>query len=423
LNTVRRLYTILFYLSLPFAFLRLIFRSRKNPAYRLRWSERMGLVPVSQSDQWCVWVHAVSVGETIAALPVVRLLLQHPGVRVVFTTTTPTGSEQVKRLYGDTVKHYYMPYDLPGFMHRFMQRLKIDTVVIMETEVWPNLLYVAKQNRLPVFLINARMAESSAARYARFSAFSSWVFSHFTQVFARHINDVKRFCALGVSEGSCVALGNVKFDIDISASVLQRGKVLQEQLSGRPVWIAASTHEGEDDVLLSVHQRVLQCMPGALLILVPRHPERFDSVAELVRHQRLQLQRYSDACAIKSSSSVFLLDAMGQLLPFYAASDVVFMGGTWVPVGGHNFLEPAALAKPLLSGKHLHHFKELSDQLVGVDALHVVESADALVDSVIEHLQSAELCQQRGRAAQALLEHSRGASQRIVNAVLEYLPV
>ena len=215
MNAVRRFYSAIFSFSLPFVFFRLLYKARKNPAYRRRWGERLGFVTASQSVQKCVWVHAVSVGETIAALPVVRLLLKNPGVRIVFTTTTPTGSDQVKRLYGDSVEHFYMPYDLPGCMRRFIQRLQVNAVLIMETEVWPNLLYVAKQSRLPVFLINARMAESSAARYARFSAFSSWVFSHFTQVFARHSNDVKRFCALGVPSSSCVALGNVKFDIDI----------------------------------------------------------------------------------------------------------------------------------------------------------------------------------------------------------------
>ena len=420
MSVVRRIYSALFFISLPVVFFRLLYKSRKNPAYRRRWGERLGLVSASTSDQWCVWVHAVSVGETIASQPVVRLLLQRSNVRVVFTTTTPTGSDQVVRLYGNSVEHFYMPYDLAGCMRRFVRRLRVNAVLIVETEVWPNLLFVAKQNRLPVFLINARMAESSAARYARFSTFSSSVFSSFTRVFARHENDVQRFRALGVPRESCVVMGNIKFDIQVPASVVQYGRVLREQLLDRPVWVAASTHEGEECVLLKVHQRVLQCVPDALLILVPRHPERFDSVAELVQYQQLPLQRRSDDRSIESHSSVFLLDAMGELLPYYAACNVVFMGGTWVPVGGHNFLEPAALAKPMISGKFLHHFQELSGQLVDVGALEVVSEFEALVASVIEHLKNPSWSQQRGLAAQQLLQRSRGASQRIVEAVFEY---
>jgi 3-deoxy-D-manno-octulosonic-acid transferase len=405
-------------LALPFLLLRLWFKSRANKAYSQRISERFGRVPVSAGPT--IWLHAVSVGETIASVPIVRALQQSQNAQVVITTTTATGSAQVKRLFGDSVKHYYFPFDVSFFMSRFMRRLKVRALLIMETEIWPNLLYVAKKKIVPVYLLNARMAPQSAMRYARYPKLTAWMLNHFTGVLARYKQDAERFIKLGLESAQCQVVGDMKFDMSLDDAQIFKGKKWREAISNRFVWIAASTHRGEDDMLLTTHQQLLNSVPNALLILVPRHPERFQQVLALVKSRNLICVCRSETTCWQDAE-VVLGDTMGELMAYYAAADSVFMGGTWVPVGGHNFIEPARLGKVLFSGPYYHHFQQLVDLLVANQALQVVANENQLAQQLCLAANDQSVIDQKGAAALNAVTERAGATLKTLSIVLKAL--
>jgi 3-deoxy-D-manno-octulosonic-acid transferase len=361
---LRYLYTFLFYLALPFILLRLLWRARKNPAYLKRWSERFGFAP-QKLDQ-SIWLHAVSVGETIAAIPLIKALLaKHPGVPLVVTNMTPTGAARVKAAFKDQVIQTYIPYDLPDMVHRFIDRIRPRILIVMETELWPNLYAASLQKSIPIVVTNARLSHASAVGYHRITPLTREMFQAITLLLAQAKADADRFIALGLSEEKVHVTGNLKFDLEIPEALFAKCEALREKLGkARFIWIAASTHPGEEEILLAAHQHIKKHQPDALLILVPRHPERFSLVATLAEQQGFHVIRRSQNASVTEKTDVYLGDTMGELLLMYGAADVAFVGGSFVNVGGHNMLEPAALSKPILTGPILFNFADISDLLL-----------------------------------------------------------
>ncbi|MEG2389281.1 MAG: lipid IV(A) 3-deoxy-D-manno-octulosonic acid transferase, partial [Pseudomonas sp.] len=382
----RTFYTALFYLGLPLVAIRLWLRARKAPAYAKRIGERFSYaMPALQPGG--IWVHAVSVGESIAAAPMIRALLQrYPQLPITVTCMTPTGSERIQALFATEprIQHCYLPYDLPCAAARFLDRAQPKLAVIMETELWPNHIHQCAKRGIPVALANGRLSERSAKGYGRFSKLTTPMLAEMSFFAVQTEAEAQRFRDLGARPETVEVTGSIKFDLTIDPQLLQRAAQLRGQWQAleRPVWIAASTHEGEDEVVLNAHRRLLANHPDALLILVPRHPERFNSVFELCQREGFATLRRSTAANVDAQTSVLLGDTMGELLFLYALADSAFVGGSLVPNGGHNLLEPAALAKPVISGPHLFNFLDIAAQLREAGALVEVDDAEGLAVEV-----------------------------------------
>ncbi|RMG56175.1 MAG: 3-deoxy-D-manno-octulosonic acid transferase [Gammaproteobacteria bacterium] len=410
----RWFYSALLHCLLPAALLRLWLRGRRNPAYRLRWAERLGQVP-PLPDAPRIWLHAVSVGETIAAAPLLRRLQgELPGYQWLVSTTTPTGSEQVLRLFGNEVAHHYLPWDLPEAVARFLDRTRPALLLVMETEIWPNLFAACRRRDIPVCIVNARLSERSLRGYRRIRPLVAEALSS-VRVLAQSEADAGRFRSLGAPDVRVT--GNLKFDLEIPATATATGEALRLALGHRPVWVAGSTHEGEDAQVLEAHQRLLEDFPDALLILVPRHPERFDDVARQIEARGLAFRRRSSGALPGGGDSVYLGDTLGELLAFYAAADVAFVGGSLVPHGGHNPLEPAALGVPVITGPHWHNFAAIYPALLEQGAAFEVGGAEALA-AALQHCLGDPVARDRaGEAGRQFVETNRGALQRTLEAL------
>lgn len=414
----RTLYSALLYLLCPLILLRLWLRGRKAPAYRLRIAERFGYLRQRPQANG-LWVHAVSVGETIAAAPLIlHFLDNYPELPVVVTTMTPTGSERVKALFGDRVFHCYAPYDLPGVVNRFLNTTQPGAAVIMETEVWPNMVCQTAARGIPVLLANGRMSARSAKGYGRFSSLVQPAFAAFDQVLAQSEDDARRFIALGARPENVAVSGSVKFDVTIGPELATRAAALRDSLEGRPVWVAASTHYGEDEILLAAHRQLLATFPDLLLVLVPRHPERFSQVAELVASSSLGYSRRSavgDSVAI--SCSVLLGDTMGELMLLLGAGDLAFVGGSLIAKGGHNSLEPAAWGIPVITGESDFNFAEISSLLQASGGLVKVSGESEMAEVIARWLADPQERRRCGAAAKGVVEANRGALARLIAAV------
>jgi len=414
-----------FYLLVPFICLRLFWRGRRVPGYRRRWQERFGFVPPAPAGRRIIWVHAVSVGETIAAIPLIRRLQQqYPNAMLAVTTSTPTGSDRVQAIFGESVYHVYAPYDLPGAVGRFLRRVRPELLIIMETELWPNLIGDCKRQRIPVVVANARLSEKSAAGYRRFSPLIKSMLRQITVVAAQHRDDGDRFLSLGLSRPQLFISGNIKFDIELDDYQRSQAMELRKQWIGgedRLVWLVASTHQGEDEVVLSAFAELKKIHPSLLLVLVPRHPDRFDQVAQLCSSAGFSVCRRSLGELPQADTAIVLGDTMGELPVFFGASDIAFVGGSLVPVGGHNLMEPAAWGVPVLSGPYLFNFSEASSLLKAVDGLKVATNASELALEVDSLLRDSVLRARRGAAALRVVEGNRGAMERLVAAITPLL--
>jgi len=409
---MRTLYSFLWYLLLPFLFLRLWLRGRKAPAYRLRWKERMawGYRPGTLKNS--LWVHAVSVGETLAAAPLIeRLLADYPDVPLLVTTTTPTGSERVQALFGDRVTHVYCPWELPTALTRFMRAFDPQLVIVLETELWPNLCAAVKRHGAKLMLMNGRLSEKSYRGYGKLPRLIRPMMARFDALAVQTQVEAERYMALGAWPERVYPIGSVKFDMTLDTVVKQAASQLRVSFGDRPVWIAASTHPGEDAPVLAAHKTLRAQKPDALLILVPRHPERFDGVADQVREAGLSVARRSQQ-EPAADAAVYLADTMGELLMLFGACDVAFVGGSLVPVGGHNLLEPAAWEKPVLTGPHLHNFTAIAQLLDDAGGLSVVDSGEALGDKLQALMSDPDQCTRQGQAAAAVVEANRGALEK-----------
>lgn len=417
----RTLYTALFYLGLPLVAIRLWLRSRKAPAYAKRIGERFsyGMPPLQPGG---IWVHAVSVGESIAAAPMIRALLQrYSQLPITVTCMTPTGSERIQALFAGEprIQHCYLPYDLPCAAARFLDHAKPKLAVIMETELWPNHIHQCVKRGIPVALANGRLSERSARGYGRFSKLTAPMLAEMSFFAVQTEAEAQRFRDLGARPQTVEVTGSIKFDLTIDPQLLQRAAELRGQWQAleRPVWIAASTHEGEDEVVLDAHRRLLANYPNALLILVPRHPERFNSVFELCQREGFATVRRSTGANVEADTSVLLGDTMGELLFLYALADSAFVGGSLVPNGGHNLLEPAALAKPVLSGPHLFNFLDIAAQLREAGALAEVDDAEGLAVEVQRLFELPRDAQRMAEAGLAVMRRNQGALQRLLDGL------
>ncbi|WP_210556723.1 MULTISPECIES: lipid IV(A) 3-deoxy-D-manno-octulosonic acid transferase [unclassified Pseudomonas] len=417
----RTLYTALFYLGLPLVAIRLWLRSRKAPAYAKRIGERFsyGMPPLQPGG---IWVHAVSVGESIAAAPMIRALLQrYPQLPITVTCMTPTGSERIQALFANEprIQHCYLPYDLPCAAARFLDHAKPKLAVIMETELWPNHIHQCAKRGIPVALANGRLSERSARGYGRFTKLTAPMLAEMSFFAVQTEAEAQRFRDLGARPQTVEVTGSIKFDLTIDPQLLQRAHELRGQWQAleRPVWIAASTHEGEDEVVLDAHRRLLANYPNALLILVPRHPERFNSVFELCQREGFATVRRSTGANVEADTSVLLGDTMGELLFLYALADSAFVGGSLVPNGGHNLLEPAALAKPVLSGPHLFNFLDIAAQLREAGALAEVDDAEGLAVEVQRLFELPRDAQRMAEAGLAVMRRNQGALQRLLDGL------
>jgi len=417
----RTLYTALFYLGLPLVAIRLWLRSRKAPAYAKRIGERFSYGMPSLRPEG-IWVHAVSVGESIAAAPMIRALLQrYPQLPITVTCMTPTGSERIQALFASEprIQHCYLPYDLPCAAARFLDHAKPKLAVIMETELWPNHIHQCAKRGIPVALANGRLSERSARGYGRFSKLTAPMLAEMSFFAVQTEAEAQRFRDLGARPQTVEVTGSIKFDLTIDPQLLQRAHELRGQWQAleRPVWIAASTHEGEDEVVLDAHRRLLANYPNALLILVPRHPERFNSVFELCQREGFATVRRSTGANVEADTSVLLGDTMGELLFLYALADSAFVGGSLVPNGGHNLLEPAALAKPVLSGPHLFNFLDIAAQLREAGALAEVDDAEGLAVEVQRLFELPRDAQRMAEAGLAVMRRNQGALQRLLDGL------
>jgi 3-deoxy-D-manno-octulosonic-acid transferase len=409
---VRLLYILLLHLATPLVLLRLWWKGRLQPEYRQRVGERFGFVPPA-AEGVAVWVHAVSVGESLAALPLIEALIaKHGEGRVWVTTTTPTGSARVAAALGARVRHSYVPYDLPGAVARFLDRARPRQLVVMETELWPVLFRAVRRRGIPLFIANARLSPRSFAGYSRLRRSIAGVLADCSEVAAQSEADAQRFRTLGTPRVS--VMGNIKFDQALPEAQLQRGRELRATLgSARRVWIAASTHEEEEQAALAAHRALLQARPDAALILVPRHPQRFEAVARLVEASGLRWARRSQAQP-DAATRVYLGDSMGEMFAYFAAADIAFVGGSLVAVGGHNVLEPAALGLPVLFGPHMHNFIAARDLLLGAQAACAVDDAAGLGRELLRLSGDAPLCLRMGQAGAQAVAANRGALQRLL---------
>ncbi|EAS48010.1 3-deoxy-D-manno-octulosonic-acid transferase [marine gamma proteobacterium HTCC2207] len=416
----RFIYSVVFYLITPLIILRLVIRGLAAPNYRKRWGQRFGFFTPSESSKETIWLHAVSVGETLAAVPLVKALQEkYPERRLLITCMTPTGSERITAAFGDSVDHSYAPYDTPDAVARFLKRVQPKMLIIMETELWPNTVAACYKRQIPVILANGRLSEKSARGYARVSKLSGPMVAQLSAVAAQHGDDGGRFIALGLPVEKLHITGNIKFDLELNAQIRLSAEALRQQWDGtnqRPVLLAASTHRGEDEIILQAFSLIKQSVNNALLVLVPRHPERFNQVGDLCLDAGYSLARRSNNDST-DNADILLGDTMGELMTFFGACDIAFVGGSLVSNGGHNMIEPAAWGKPTLSGLSVFNFAEVSRLLAEAGGLSLVEDAAALAESVIVLMKNPEQAQQMGLSAQQVAEANRGALERLLAVI------
>ncbi len=419
---LRWFYSAVFTLLLPYVFFRMWVRSLRLKAYRNRWAERLGRIPLPPLEE-VLWVHAVSVGESVAAIPLIHRIRQlYPHTPILMTTTTPTGSERVQAAFKDTlgkqIYHCYLPYDLPFALNAFFKRIKPKLLVLMETELWPNLLQACHQRGLPVLIANGRLSPISAKRYRWLGYFMRKMVRPICTVAAQSALDAERFKALGIAQDKIKETGNIKFDLQLPQYLAEAGMMLRQEMGkDRLVWIAASTHEGEETIALNVYKALKQRFPELLLFLVPRHPDRFNKVANYCTEAGFNIVRRSQKQALAADTDIFLGDSMGEMPLFYAASDVAFVGGSFVPVGGHNLLEPAALGLPVLTGPQLFNFVAISEMLTTAKGATIVQDEQALTDALAQLLSDVNLRQAQGKLAKNVVEENKGALDKLVQLI------
>lgn len=415
---MRLLYTLAMFIATPLLMLRLWARGIRYGDYHQRWRERFGHFEAPSFAAKSIWVHAVSLGEVNAAEPLITALMdRYPDRQIIVTTVTPTGSERVRHLFGDRVFHVYLPYDLPFSVARFLRRIRPALAVIVETEIWPNLYAACRKRGVALLIVNARLSRRSLRGYLPLRPLARQALRCVDFVAAQSLTDAARYRLLGAIPSRISVAGNLKFDMPLPADLgLEASRMRKQWGEQRPVWIAASTHEGEEEQALQAHLQVLKRYPDALLLLVPRHPERFRMVEQSVRNLGFRTATRSQDRLPQASTQCFLVDAMGELMRFYAASDVTFVGGSLEPIGGHNVLEPAALAKPVLVGPHTFNFEGITRSLLHVGgALRI--NAQELGQCVLELLANAEERERMGEAARQVFERESGAVTRIMTRI------
>jgi len=419
---LRLLYSLILFLLLPLLILRLLVKSLGVPGYRKRIGERFGAVvdPRWHSDDFTVWVHAVSVGEVVASTPMVKELLQQ-NLNVVVTTTTPTGSDRVRALFGQDVFHAYVPYDLSFLIRRFIRKVKPDLLVIMETELWPNLLHQCRHASVRVVLANARLSAKSATGYQRISGLTRTMLNNIDQIAAQASADAERFIQLGAAVDAVTTTGSLKFYVDIENQETPGGIFISIKQSGRAVLIAASTREGEEEKVLAAYQNIKNDNERTLLLLIPRHPERFDKVESMVKAAGFAIQRRSIDETLEPDTDVVLGDSMGEMLAYYQLANIAFVGGSLVDTGCQNVIEPAAIGLPVIVGPSQFNFATICAQLESAGALQTVQDSDALANAVNKLLADESLRQAMGAAGKNLVSENQRALPMLMDIIKSML--
>jgi 3-deoxy-D-manno-octulosonic-acid transferase len=416
----RLIYLVAVYLAAPAVSAVFLWRGLRDRSYWRHFGERFGLgarVPVPP-----IWIHAVSVGEIQAATPLARALRErYPQVPVLISTLTPTGAERARASLAAEVEVRYLPYDLPGAVRRFLDRARPRLAIIVETELWPNLYRACHRRRIPLVIASARLSHRSARHYRRLGALFREALSGATLVAAQAEGDAERFRSLGASQRCTYVTGNLKFDYTPSPAIAARGERLRRHYAAnRHVWVAGSTHGGdEESALLEAHRRLRTAVPDTLLILAPRHPNRFAEVAAWLESAGVRFVRHSQSpsSAAAAQAELVLLDTLGELLDFYAAADVAFVGGSLVPVGGHNLLEPAALGLAVLTGPHTFNGEDVARLLIECGAARIVRNAQELTEQLAALLEDSSLRDEIGARARAAVQANRGALAKLLDLI------
>ncbi len=414
-------YQLLLAIIVPLYRLRVWQRSKLQPDYQAEVVERFQIAQTVKNQQ-VIWIHAVSVGETNAAQPIIEHFLAQ-GQAVLVTNTTRTGQARAKALfaqnYPDLFEAVFLPVDTVGLMQQFLQCYQPRLFILIETELWPNALSLTAQANIPSILINARLSERSAKGYGKFSRLTRPMLNDLSCIAAQNSDTAQRFIALGADKNNVVVTGSVKFDIQPPEFLVQQAKQLKQdwQLHGRPVLVAASTHDPEEAQILAQFKTVLVQYPNAVLIVVPRHPERFASVAKLIKNNGFELFQRSQQQVIQPKTQVYLADSMGELWLWYALADMAFVGGSLTSNGGHNPLEPVALGVPVVMGEHTFNFQAIVEQLTQADALQQVTSSEQLMQVWLNWLQHPEQAQQAGVAGLQVMQANQGALERQIGLV------
>ena len=416
-RVLRGLYSLVIRLALPISLYYLIWRGLRQREYFDRWSERFALYRGERLGA-CLWIHAVSVGEVNAAAPLLEALRErHPGQAVLVTTTTPTGSARVRALWGDTVHHVYLPYDLPGAVRNFIEHFQPQLAVVMETEIWPNLFAELERRDIPAIIANARISQRSLKGYRPISPLIRGAMATIDCVAAQSEADAARYRKLGARDARVKVSGNLKYDLPLPEGIVEQAVAWRKAWGKRPVWIAASTHPDEEEIVIQAHREVLAATPDALLLWAPRHPERFAAVAAACARAEFRVaQRRRDELP-QAQTQVFVIDTLGELMSFYAASDVAFVGGSLQEVGGHNLLEPAALGVPALVGPHTFNFQEITELLMDVGAVQRVTDAASLSKKLGQLFRHSDERHRRGEAGRVRIAAERGALARTLKMI------
>ena len=406
-----KLYLALLFLVFPFIWLRLKWRARRAPAYAQHWDERLGRLPFNLHEK-SIWVHSASLGETIAAAPIIKFLQDtYPHIPLVLTAMTPTGRAKAQSFQNQNTHICYVPYDYPFAIKAFLQRTQPRLAIFMETELWPNILALCGKQNIPFFLANARMSEKSQRGYLRIASLTRYMLQQVSLVAAQTQDDARRLIELGVAKQKMHITGSLKFDMKMPADLTEQAKALRRHYGeNRQVFIAASTHEGEDKLILQSFLVLKKEFPHLLLVLVPRHPERFATVAELCQQTGLQVRRRSETLP-DENTDIYVGDTMGELLLLYATADIAFVGGSFIVQGGHNPLEPAALGVPIFMGPHVFNFAEIVRLLKKSGGLVQVNPTE-LEKNIAIWLHDHALRQEKGQAAKQVVIDNRGALQR-----------
>lgn len=412
---MRFAYITLTYLLLPVYACYWLFRGFGNRTYWDRIGQRFGF-GFPSLDSGSIWLHAVSVGEVQAAVPLIReLQLRFPARRLLVTTVTPTGAERVRLIFGDSVTHSYIPFETPNAVTSFFDAVRPDLALVMETEIWPNLYHECGRRNVPLVLVSARISPKSVKSYRRFLPLFRETLSHGIVIAAQSEVDAERFRSLGAAPERTWVTGNIKFDFEVPDDLVMRGEQFRrENFAQRPVWVAASTHDREEEQVLHAHTLVLERFPDAVLVLVPRHPERFSSVRTLLQRNRLRFVCRTDETPCTRDTKIFLGDTMGEVPLFYAAANVAFVGGTLVPVGGHNLLEPAALSCPVVTGPHLFNTPDIAEKFERLGASVTVTNAEQLGTAVADLFADPIRAEDIGRRGCELVSQNKGALDRLL---------
>jgi 3-deoxy-D-manno-octulosonic-acid transferase len=411
----RLLYALAWLAATPFVLARLAWRSRRQPGYRDRVGERFGRFR-PRGTAPCIWIHAVSVGETRAAVPLVEALrARHPGHRILVTHMTPTGRATSHEVFGDTVDRAWLPYDMGFAVRRFFEHFKPELGIVLETEIWPRLLEEAARRGIPVVLANGRLSERSAKRYGWVPSLTRWSFGNLRGVAAQTGPDAARFRAIGARDP--VVLGNVKFDLTVPEAMVERGAQFRERFGrARSVWVAGSTREGEEALLLDAFA---SAPPAALLVIVPRHPQRFDDVANLAESRGFTVARRSVEEPVAPEVRVVIGDSMGEMFAYYAAADVVVMGGSLLPFGSQNLIEACALGRPVIVGRHTYNFAEASKSAIAAGAAVRVQDAREALQAAAAISADPVRREAMGARAREFVEAHRGAVDKLVRWIGE----